>query len=261
MSDLLTEKQLAGLSSRLECPVITPGGQDYESARRVWNGMIDRRPSMIVRPASIADVMQAVRFVRENQLPFSVRGGGHSVSGKSVADGAVMIDLSRMKAVQIDPAGQSAVVQGGITWGEFDKAAESYRLATTGGVISSTGVAGLTLGGGIGWLMGKHGLSCDNVISADLVNADGDHVSVSPTQNEELFWAIRGGGGNFGIVTTLEFGLHELGGVHGGILLYPRPSAFDLLRQYRDLTSQAPDELTAYAALLVGHGHPMAAIA
>jgi FAD/FMN-containing dehydrogenase len=223
--------------------------------------MIDRRPSMIVRPASIADVMQAVRFVRENQLPFSVRGGGHSVSGKSVADGAVMIDLSRMKAIQIDPAGQSAIVQGGATWGEFDKAAESYRLATTGGVISSTGVAGLTLGGGIGWLMGKYGLSCDNVISADLVNADGAHMTVSATSNEDLFWAIRGGGGNFGIVTALEFRLHPLESIEGGIILYPRTAAFDLLRRYRDVTLKAPDELTAYGALMTGHGSPLAAIA
>jgi UDP-N-acetylenolpyruvoylglucosamine reductase len=261
MNEILSEKQLAGLTSRLECPVITAGDRDYESARHVWNGMIDRRPSMIVRPASIADVMQVVRFVRENQLPFSVRGGGHSVSGKSVADGAVMIDLSRMKAVQIDPAGQSAVVQGGATWGEFDKAAESYRLATTGGVISSTGVTGLTLGGGIGWLMGKHGLSCDNVISADLVNADGAHMTVSATSNEDLFWAIRGGGGNFGIVTALEFRLHPLESVEGGVILYPRASAFDLLRRYRDITLKAPDELTAYGALMTGHGSPLAGIA
>ena len=240
---------------------MTAGGQDYECARRVWNGMIDRRPSMIVRPASIADVMQAVRFVRENQLPFSVRGGGHSVSGKSVADGAVMIDLSGMKAIQIDPAGQSAIVQGGATWGEFDKAAESYRLATTGGVISSTGVAGLTLGGGIGWLMGKYGLSCDNVISADLVNADGAHMTVSATSHEDLFWAIRGGGGNFGIVTALEFRLHPLESIEGGIILYPRTAAFDLLRRYRDVTLKAPDELTAYGALMTGHGSALAGIA
>jgi FAD/FMN-containing dehydrogenase len=261
MSEILTEKQLAGLTSRLECPVITAGDQDYESARHVWNGMIDRRPSMILRPASIADVMKAVHFVRENQLPFSVRGGGHSVSGKSVVDGAVMIDLSRMKAIQIDPAGQSAVVQGGATWGEFDKAAESYRLATTGGVISSTGVTGLTLGGGIGWLMGKHGLSCDNVISADLVNADGAHMTASATSNEDLFWAIRGGGGNFGIVTALEFRLHPLESVEGGVILYPRAAAFDLLRRYRDVTLKAPDELTAYGALMTGHGSALAAIA
>jgi FAD/FMN-containing dehydrogenase len=261
MSEILTEKQLAGLTSRLECPVITASDQDYESARHVWNGMIDRRPSMILRPGSIADVMEAVHFVRENQLPFSVRGGGHSVSGKSVVDGAVMIDLSRMKAIQIDPAGQSAVVQGGATWGEFDKAAESYRLATTGGVISSTGVTGLTLGGGIGWLMGKHGLRCDNVISADLVNADGAHMTASATSNEDLFWAIRGGGGNFGIVTALEFRLHPLESVEGGVILYPRTAAFDLLRRYRDVTLKAPDELTAYGALMTGHGSALAAIA
>jgi FAD/FMN-containing dehydrogenase len=261
MSEILSEKQLAGLTSRLECPVIAAGDQDYESARRVWNGMIDRRPSMIVRPSSIADVMQAVRFVRENQLPFSVRGGGHSVSGKSVVDGAVMIDLSGMRAIQIDPAGRSAVVQGGTTWREFDKSSESYRLATTGGVISSTGVAGLTLGGGIGWLMGNYGLSCDNVISADLVNADGAHMTVSATSNEDLFWAIRGGGGNFGIVTALEFRLHPLESVEGGVVLYPRAAAFDLLRCYRDVTLNAPDELTAYGALMTGHGSPLAAIA
>ena len=223
--------------------------------------MIDRKPSVIVRPTSIADVIQSVRFAREQRIAASVRGGGHSVAGKSVADGAMMIDLSLMREVQINPGRQTALAQGGATWGEFDRESEKFGLATTGGVISSTGVCGLTLGGGIGWLMGKHGLSCDNVISADLVNADGNHLSVSATQNEDLFWAIRGGGGNFGIVTALEFRLHDLGPVHGGVVLYPRPLAFDLLRQYRDLTLSAPDELTAYAALLVGHGHPMAAIA
>lgn len=223
--------------------------------------MIDRMPSVIVRPTSIADVIQSVRFARRNGVAASVRGGGHSVAGKSVADGAMMIDLSLMREVQINPSRRTALAQGGATWGEFDREGEKFGLATTGGVISSTGVCGLTLGGGIGWLMGKHGLSCDNVISADLVNAAGNHLSVSATQNEDLFWAIRGGGGNFGIVTALEFQLHDLGPVQGGVILYPRPQAFDLLRQYRDLTLAAPDELTAYAALLVGHGHPMAAIA
>ena len=261
MSEMLSEKQLTGAGSGLDCPVITPRDQEYESARRVWNGMVDRRPSMILRPASIADVMQAVHFVRNNNLPFSVRGGGHSVSGKSVADGAVMIDLSQMKTIHVDPAGRTAVVQGGATWGEFDKAAEEFRLATTGGVISSTGVAGLTLGGGIGWLMGKHGLSCDNMISADLVNADGAHMTASATTNEDLFWAIRGGGGNFGIVTALEFRLHPLESIEGGVILYPRSAAFDLLRRYRDLTLRAPDELTAYGALMTGHGSSLAGVA
>jgi hypothetical protein len=223
--------------------------------------MIDRRPLVIVRPTSVADVIQSVRFAREHGIAASVRGGGHSVAGKSVAVGAMMIDLSLMREVQVDARKQTALAQGGATWGAFDFESEKFGLATTGGVISSTGVCGLTLGGGIGWLMGKHGLSCDNVISADLVNAEGNHLSVSATENEVLFWAIRGGGGNFGIVTALEFRLHELPSVHGGVMLYPRPLAVDLLRQYRDLTLNAPDELTAYAALLVGHGHPMAPIA
>jgi len=257
----LSTNQLAGLRRVLNSPVLPPSDPDYAAARKIWNGMIDRKPSVIVRPTGIADVIQTVRFAREQGLAASVRGGGHSVAGKSVADGAIMIDLSLMRDVQINPTRQTALAQGGATWGEFDREGEKFGLATTGGVISSTGVCGLTLGGGIGWLMGKHGLSCDNVVSADLVNADGSHLSVSATQNEDLFWAIRGGGGNFGIVTALEFRLHELASIHGGIVLYPRPVAFDLLRQYRDLTSQAPDEITAYAALLTGHGHPMAAIA
>jgi FAD/FMN-containing dehydrogenase len=257
----LSSQQLAGLRRSLNCPILATHDQKYEQARRVWNGMIDRRPAAIVQPTSIADVMQAVRIAREGQIAVSVRGGSHSVAGKSVADGALMIDLSLMNGVQVNPSAQTAVAQGGAKWGAFDSEAERYQLATTGGVISSTGVCGLALGGGIGWLMGKHGLSCDNVISADLVSADGSQMSVSASQNEDLFWAIRGGGGNFGIVTALEFRLHSLKSVHGGMLLYPRSSAVDLLRRYRDVTANAPDELTAYAAVLVGHGQPMAAIA
>jgi FAD/FMN-containing dehydrogenase len=259
--DGLSAGQLVKLRRMLNGPILTSNDEEYGPVRRVWNGMFDRRPSVIVRPASIAEVMQSVRFAREEGLAATIRGGGHSIAGKSVADGVMMIDLSLMKHVEVNPTRQTALVQGGATWGEFDREGEKFGLATTGGVISSTGVCGLTLGGGIGWLMGKHGLSCDNVLSADLVNADGDHLSVDAANHEDLFWAIRGGGGNFGIVTALEFRVHELGRVHGGILLYPRPAAFDLLRQYRDLTSHAPDEMTAYAALLVGHGHPMAAIA
>jgi FAD/FMN-containing dehydrogenase len=257
----LSGDQLAGLRRALNCPVLTANDETYGEARRVWNGMIDRKPSAIVRPASIADVIQTVRFAREQGIRVSVKGGGHSVAGKSVADGAMMIDLSGMREIHANPGRQTVLAQGGATWGEFDRGCEQFELATTGGVISSTGVCGLTLGGGIGWLMGKYGLSCDNVISADLVSADGVHLSVSATQNEDLFWAIRGGGGNFGIVTALEFRLHPLKRVQGGLLLYPRSSAVDLLRRYRDVTANAPDELTAYAALMVGHGHPMAAIA
>jgi FAD/FMN-containing dehydrogenase len=257
----LSTEQLSELRRTLNSPVLSTKDEEYGPARRVWNGMIDRKPCAIVRPMSIADVIQSVRFARERGIAASVRGGGHSVAGKAVTDGALMIDLSLMREVQVNPARQTALVQGGATWGEFDRENERYGLATTGGVISSTGVCGLTLGGGIGWLMGKHGLSCDNVVSADLVNAEGNHLSVSATQNEDLYWAIRGGGGNFGIVTVLEFQLHDLASVHGGIMLYPRAQAVDLLRQYRDRTLTAPDELTAYAALLIGHGNPMAAIA
>jgi FAD/FMN-containing dehydrogenase len=261
MKETFSEKQLAELRAELECGVLSARDQEYDEARRLWNGMIDRKPSMIVRPTSDADVMRTVRFVRDHQLPFTVRGGGHSIPGKSVADGAVMIDLSQMKAIQVDPAGQSVVVQGGAKWGALDKEAETYGMATTGGVISSTGVTGLTLGGGIGWLMGKHGLSCDNVISANLVNAEGSQVSVSASKNEDLFWAIRGGGGNFGIVTDMKFRLHPLESVNGGVLLYPRSAAVDLLRRYRDVTLTTPDELTAYAALMTGHGSTLAAVA
>ena len=257
----LSGTQLIALRQAVNCTILDGDNPKYDETRRVWNGQIDRRPSAIVRATSIADVMRTVRFCREHGIAASVRGGGHSAAGKAVADGALMIDLSLMSEVQVDGGRKRAVVQGGAKWGEFDRACEAQKLATTGGVISSTGVCGLTLGGGIGWLMGKHGLSCDNVISADLVNADGDHISASTTQNEDLFWAIRGGGGNFGIVTALEFQLHDLDVVHGGVMLYPRPSAWDLLRQYRDITQHAPDELTAYAALLVGHGHPMVAVA
>jgi FAD/FMN-containing dehydrogenase len=257
----MTDVKLARLREAVSCVVLAEGDAHYDATRRVWNGMFDLRPSAIVRPESIADVMQAVRFAREHGLAATVRGGGHSVAGKSIADGLLMIDLSLMREVEVDAGRKTALAQGGATWAEFDGAGERFGLATTGGVISSTGVCGLTLGGGLGWLMGKHGLSCDNVISADLVDADGRHVRAGANENPDLFWAIRGGGGNFGIVTALEMRLHDLGEVHGGIVLYPRASAFDLLRQYRDIVEQAPDELTAYAALMVGHGNPMAAIA
>lgn len=258
---MLTDKQLQDLRANVACPVLDVSHAGFETARRVWNGMINRNPLAIICCSSISDVMQAVRFARRENLPFSVRGGGHSVAGKAVADGALMIDLSRMKSIQVNPGRQTVVAQAGLTWGEFDRETEKFHLATTGGVISSTGIAGLMLGGGIGWLMGKHGLACDNLISADLVSAEGRHMSVSSSENEDLFWAIRGGGGNFGIVTAFEFRLHRLESVHGGIILYPRSRAVELLRHYRDLTMSAPDELTAYAALMTGHGTPMAAIA
>jgi FAD/FMN-containing dehydrogenase len=258
---VFTNKQLQTLRAAVGCAVLDVNDSAYETARKVWNGMIDRRPLAIVRCSNISDVMQAVRFAREQDLPVSVRGGGHSVPGKAVADGALMIDLSRMKSVHVEPSRQIAIAQAGVTWGEFDGEAEKFQLATTGGVISSTGIAGLTLGGGIGWLMGKHGLACDNLLSADVVSAEGKHMSANTSENEDLFWAIRGGGGNFGVVTAFEYRLHRLESVYGGIIAYPRRQAMDLLRRYRDITLTAPDELTAYAALITGHGEAVAAIA
>jgi hypothetical protein len=261
IQEYVTPAHVEELRGAIRCAILSASDPGYDEARRVWNGMIDRKPSAIIKPTSISDVMQAVRFARKHGIAASVRGGGHSVSGKAVADGVLMIDLSLMNEVQINPSRRTALARGGAIWRDFDRAAERFALATTGGVISSTGVCGLTLGGGLGWLMGKHGLSCDNVLSVDLVNAEGRHIYASAEQNEELFWALRGGGGNFGIVTALELQLHDLPGVHGGVLLYPRSLAFDLLRQYRDITLTAPDELTAYAALMVGHGDPVAGIA
>ncbi len=177
----LTAEQVTQLRRRVNCEVLTEGDSAYDDARRIWNGMIDRRPSAIVRASAIADVIAAIHFARDNAVAASVKGGGHSVAGKSVADGAMMIDLSLMNEIQVNAGRRSALAQGGATWGKFDRECEKAGLATTGGVISTTGVCGLTLGGGIGWLMGKHGLSCDNVISADLVNAEGKHLSVSAT--------------------------------------------------------------------------------
>jgi len=258
---MLTEKQLRDLRAAVPSPILDPSHPDFDKARRIWNGMIDRRPSAIVCCTGISDVMRAVQFVRECSVPFTVRGGGHSIPGNSVADGALMIDLSHMKNIQVNMRRQSAVAQAGMTWKEFDAATEKSKLATTGGVISSTGIAGLTLGGGLGWLMGKHGLAADNLISADIVTAEGRHVRASVYENPDLYWAIRGGGGNFGIVTAFEFRLHHLEAVRGGVILYPRNRAIDLLRRYRDIIESAPDELTAYAALMTGHGTPMAAIA
>ena len=250
------------LRSQLRGAVLGQPDSGYEETRRVWNGMIDRQPLLIARCLGLADVVETVRFAREHDLPLTIRGGGHGVSGKAVMDGAVMADLSPMKHVHVDPVRQRAVAQAGLTWGEFDRRTQDYGLATTGGVISTTGIAGLTLGGGIGWLMGKHGLACDNLVSVDLVDAAGCHLTASAEKNADLFWALRGGGGNFGIVTAFEYQLHSLGPVLGGILLHPGERALGLLRHYRDLTADAPDELTAYAALMTGpDGAPLAAIA
>src|SRR3990170_361120 len=225
----------------------------YEAARKVFNASIDRRPALIARCTGVADVISALDFARARKLPIAVRGGGHNVAGNAVCDGGIVIDLSPMKGMRVDPKARTARAQGGLTWGEFDRETQVFGLATTGGQITTTGIAGLTLGGGIGWLMGKHGLACDNVLSVDMVTADGQFLTASAGENADLFWGVRGGGGNFGVVTSFEYRLHPLSTVLGGMAVHPIDRARDVLRFYRDFTASAPDELTAYAALLT---HP-----
>jgi FAD/FMN-containing dehydrogenase len=231
--------------------LLQAGDPGYEEARRVHNGMIDKRPALIARCRSASDVATAVRHAVENGLEVSVRGGGHNVAGTAVTDGGLMIDLALLKGIEVDAERASARVAGGVTWGELDAATQAHGLAVTGGMISSTGIAGLTLGGGLGWLMGKYGLSCDNVLSAEVVLADGRMVTASADEHPDLFWGLRGGGGNFGIVTSFEFRLHPVGPLVTGIrAAYAWETAGEVLRRYREVTSSASDELTANAALL-----------
>ena len=229
--------------------VLLPGDDEYDEARRVWNGMIDKRPALIVRPRGAADVRDAVLFAREHGLPLSIKGGGHNVAGHAVTDEGLMLDLGAMRAVWGDPAARVARVQGGALWADVDRETAAYGLATTGGVISSTGVAGLTLGGGIGWLVGKHGMAIDNLLAVDLVTADGELVTASANSHSDLFWALRGGGGNFGVATSFTFALHPQGNVLAGFVAYPIDQARDVLTFYREFTTTAPDELTAYAEI------------
>jgi FAD/FMN-containing dehydrogenase len=229
--------------------LLRPGDKEYDAARRVWNGMIDRRPALIARCTGVADVLGALRAARAQDLRIAVRGGGHNVAGNAVCDGGIVIDLSPMKGIRVDPAARTVRAQPGLTWGEFDRETQLFGLAVTGGHVSTTGIGGLTLGGGIGWLMRKYGLTCDNLLSADLVTADGQCLTASASQNADLFWGIRGGGGNFGIVTSFEYQLHPVGPLLAGLLIYPLGQAREVLRHYRELTSTAPDALGTIAAL------------
>lgn len=241
------------LRVRLKGPVILPGDAEYDEARSVWNGMIDKYPALIVRPLDGYDVITAVNFARENSLLLSVRGGGHNVAGHGSNDGGIVIDLSLMKSIEVDPVKQTARAGGGVTWGELDAATQVYGLATPGGVYSKTGIAGLTLGGGFGWLRNKYGLSCDNLIAAEVVTATGKLVRASTTENRDLLWGLRGGGGNFGIVTTFEYQLHPLGpDVMFVSIFHDTPTARDMeraVRFYRDFSITAPDEVSTIMAL------------
>jgi len=239
------------LREQVRGPVIGPNDEGYDEARAVYNAMIDRRPAAIVRPANVGDVVSAVRFARENGVDLAVRGGGHSVPGFGTCDGGVAIDLSGMRSVRVDPAAKTASAEGGATWGDFNAATNAFGLATTGGIISTTGVAGLTLGGGIGYLARGFGLSLDNLISADVVTADGSFVTASERDHADLFWALRGGGGNFGVVTSLEFRLHPVADIYGGPMFFELSDAGDVLRWYREFIADAPEAFGGFPAFQI----------
>jgi FAD/FMN-containing dehydrogenase len=232
------------LRARFRGALLRPGEEGYAEARRVWNGAIDRRPALIARCAGADDVAEAVRFASERDLLVSVRGGGHAVAGHAVCDGGVMIDLSPMKAIRVDPVARTARAAGGVLWGELDRATQAAGLATTGGLISHTGIAGLTLGGGLGHLMRRHGLTVDNLLSVELVTADGEQRTVDQDTEAELLWGLRGGGGNFGVATAFEYRLHPVGPLAlGGPVFWPLADAPDVLRVLREYAPEAPDEL------------------
>ena len=237
----------AGLRGQL----LRPGDDTYDEARKLWNGMFDRRPALIARCAGTADVISAVNFARDRRLLTAVRGGGHSFPGHSVCDGGLVIDLSPMKAIRVDPATRIVRAEAGVKWIEFDRATQAFGLSTTGGTVSDTGIAGLTLGGGLGWLSGKYGLTVDNLISADVVTADGRLLTTSAKENPDLFWGLRGGSGNFGVVTSFEYQLHAVGPtIVGGMVVHPLAKVKEVLRFYREFSKAAPDELTTYAGLI-----------
>ena len=245
--------------------LLQPGDAGYDEARRVHNGLIDKRPALIARCRGTADIVDAVGLARKLGLEVAVRGGGHNVAGRATIDDGLMIGLAPMKGILVDPNARTVKAQGGVIWRELNRETQLHGLATTGGVVSSTGIAGLTLGGGLGWLMCKHGLALDHLTAAEIVTADGKVVHVSAGENPDLFWAVRGGGGNFGIAASLEYRLHPVGPmITGGLMAYPFEQARDVLRFFRDMTQSLPDEMMAVAGLIHaadGSGTKLAAIA
>jgi FAD/FMN-containing dehydrogenase len=265
MTVAVTDELVAALEG-FRGSLVRPGDVAYDAERRVYNGLIDKRPGLIAQCQGVADVVAALRFARENGLDVGVRGAGHSVSGRGMCDGGVLVDLSKSKGIFVDPAARTVRAQGGVTWGELNRETQLHGLAVTGGVVSTTGIAGLTLGGGLGWLIPKYGMAVDNLVSAEVVTADGLVLTASEDEHSDLFWGLRGGGANFGVVTTFQYRLHAVGPVlTGGLVAHPFDAARDVLRFFRDFTSgDLPDELMVVGALVHapdGSGTPLAAIA
>ena len=256
MMTSLTRAATDRLRTGFEGELIWPGDDGYDTARTVWNAAIDRRPALIARPDATADVLTVVRFARECGMEISIRGGGHSAAGHAVADGALMLDLSAMKAIEVDPAARTAVAGPGLVWRELDAATQEFGLATTGGVVGSTGIAGLTLGGGIGYLDRLAGLTCDNLLAAELVTADGEVLQASADAHPDLFWALRGGGGNFGVVTAFTYRLHPVTEVYGGLLGYTTDRAAEVLRAFAEFGPGAPGRRALYAGLVTAPPAP-----
>ena len=248
------------LKSNFEGQLLSPSDPGYDEARQIWNASIDKKPALIARCSGVADVVAAVNFARTHQILTAIRGGGHNVGGRALCDDGLVIDLSRMRSVFVDKTTRRVRVQGGATLGDLDRETHVFGLAVPCGIVSKTGIAGLTLGGGVGWLLRKYGMTIDNLLSCQMVTADGQVLTASAAENADLFWALRGGGGNFGVVTSFEFQAHPVHTVLGGLLLYPRDAAVPVLRNFRDFIQNAPDELTAYAVLLHGpDGAPLVA--
>jgi FAD/FMN-containing dehydrogenase len=259
---MLSGSTVEEFKQRLRGQLIAPDNDSYDEARQIWNANIDRRPGLICRPAGVADVIHAVTFARDHHLLVSVRGGAHSFAGTCVCNGGLVIDLSLMNGIRVDPVRRTVRAEGGVKWGEFDRETQAFGLATTGGTVSDTGIAGLTLGGGLGWLGYKYGLVCDNLLSIDIVTADGQLRIASDTEHPDLFWGVRGGGGNFGVVTSFEYRLYPVGPVLAGAAYHPFAKAKAALQFYRDFASATHAELTTYAAPLTSpDGAKMVAIA
>jgi len=257
----MTVPDIKSFRSAFNGEVFEPTDAGYKQASQIWNASVSKRPKLIARCSGVADVIAAVTFARGNNLLTAIRGGGHNVGGRALCDDGLVIDLSRMRSVFVDPVSRRVRIQGGATLGDIDRETHVFGLAVPCGIVPKTGIGGLTLGGGVGWLIRKYGMSIDNLLSAEIVTADGKVLAASASQNEDLFWALRGGGGNFGVVTSFEFQAHPVSTVLGGLLIYPRDKAVEVLRNFRDFMASAPDELTAYAALLHGpDGSPLTAI-